>query len=140
MGVTYSQNRGFFFPLPFVNYYKKFHEKWSYSFGIPKTDFQYHLSKRHRFKLTTELDGFTANIQDGIAIDGQNDLGRIFNISIILGSFQYEYHFSDHFQFFAQTAYTFINNVRLRTNNRDNLFTIDSEPSFYLKAGIRFKI
>ncbi len=140
LGVTYSQNRGFFFPLPFISYYRKFHEKWSYNLGIPKTNIQYHLSKAHRFKLTTELDGLTSNIQNGIAIDGQDELARIFNISIILGSFQYEYHIGKHFQFFAQTAYTFTNNVRLRTNNRDNLFTVDTNPSLYLKTGVRFKI
>lgn len=140
LGVTYSQNRGFSFPLPFISYYKKFHENWSYNIGIPKTNIQYHLSKKNRFKLTTELDGFTANIQDGIVIEGQNQRARIFNISIVLGSFQYEYHIGEHIQFFAQTAYAFINNSRLRTNNRDNLFTIDTEPSLYLKTGVRLKI
>lgn len=140
LGVTYSQNRGYFFPLPFISYYKKFHEKWSYNLGIPKTNLQYHLSDKHRFKLSVELDGFTANIQNGIAIDGQNDTARVLNVSTILGGFQYEYHIINHLELFAQAAYTFSNNIRLRTNNRDNLFTINNESSLFLKAGIRLKI
>ncbi|MCC1483831.1 DUF6268 family outer membrane beta-barrel protein [Winogradskyella immobilis] len=140
LGVTYSQNRGFLFPLPFVSYYKKFHEKWSYNIGIPKTNLQYHLSDKHRFKFSTELDGFTANLQNGIEIDGQNATARIFNVSTILGGIQYEYHIIDHLEFFAQAAYTFSNNIRLRTNNRDNLITINNESSLFLKTGLRLKI
>ncbi|MDB2606966.1 DUF6268 family outer membrane beta-barrel protein [Zobellia sp.] len=34
-GLSYSQNRGFLFPLPFLVYYKKFLPKWSYNIGIP---------------------------------------------------------------------------------------------------------
>ena len=140
LGVTYSQNRGYFFPLPFISYYKKFHKKWSYNLGIPKTNLQYHLSSKHRFKLSAELDGFTANLQNGISIDGQNDIARILNVSTILGGLQYEYHIINHLEFFAQAAYTFTNNIRLRTNNRDNLFTINNESSLFLKTGIRLKI
>lgn len=62
-GITYSGNRGFNFPLPFVSYYKQFHTKWSYNLGIPKTNFQYHYNKKQRLKLYAELDGFTANLQ-----------------------------------------------------------------------------
>ena len=62
LGASYSGNRGFPFPLPFISYYRKFHSKWSYNLGIPKTNLQYHASSKHRFKLYTELDGFTANL------------------------------------------------------------------------------
>ncbi len=140
LGVTYSQNRGFFFPLPFISYYKKFHEKWSYNVGIPKTNLQYHLATKHRFKSSIELDGFTGNIQNGISINTQSRRARIFNISRIISGIQYEYHIIKHLQFFAQAAYTLTNNIRLRTNNRDNLFTVNDELSLFLKTGIRLKI
>ena len=60
LGVSYSGNRGIPFPLPFISYYRKFHSNWSYKLGVPKSNIQYHLSKKSRFKLVAELDGFTS--------------------------------------------------------------------------------
>ncbi len=65
VGLSYSQNRGYVFPLPFISYYKKFRPDWSYNLGIPKTNLQYHLSDKHRFKLFGQLDVFTSHIRNG---------------------------------------------------------------------------
>lgn len=137
-GVTYAQNRGFSYPLPFISYYKKLDNKWSYNVGIPKTNIQYHYSKKHRFKLYGELDGFTSNLQENIILEGEQTVNRI-NLSLIVGGFQYEYHIINHLEFFARTAYNFSIKTTLRNNN-DTIFTIDDSSRLYLRTGLRFKI
>ncbi len=139
VGATYSENRGFPFPLPFISYYKKFHPNWSFNLGIPKSNLQYHLSSKHRFKLDVSLDGFTSNIQDGVLLE-TGDTAEIINMSTILGGLQYEFHFAKHLEFFARSSYIFSNATRLRDNDRDNIFSIDNESRFYIRTGIRFKI
>jgi len=139
VGATYSENRGFPFPLPFISYYKKFHPNWSFNIGIPKSNLQYHLSSKHRFKLDVSLDGFTSKIQDGVLLD-TGDTAEIINMSTILGGLQYEFHFAKHLEFFARSSYIFSNATRLRDDNRDNIFSIDNESRFYIRTGIRFKI
>ena len=57
LGVSLSQNRGFPI-LPFISYYRKFHPKWSYNVGIPKTNLQYHLSEANRFKTRLSFGWF----------------------------------------------------------------------------------
>ena len=69
LGVSYSENRGIPFPLPFISYYKKFHDKWSFSLGIPKTNLQYHITDKQKIKIYAELDGFTANLQNGVLLN-----------------------------------------------------------------------
>ena len=140
LGVTYSENRGISFPLPFISYYKKFHEKWSFSVGIPKSNLQYHFSSRHRLKVYAELDGFTANIQEGMPIlDGS---GRVdtFNLFLLVSGLQYEYHFAKRFELYARSAFLLINNTRLRDRNRDNIFELSNDSSLYLRTGIRLRI
>lgn len=102
-GIRYAENSGFPFPLPFISWYKKFHPKWSYDLGIPRTNFQYHLSEKHRFKLYAGLAGFSSNIQNGTVLKTGEVAERI-NLSLILGGLQYEYHFTDHLQLFARAA------------------------------------
>ncbi|QNK77917.1 hypothetical protein H7F37_02155 [Winogradskyella sp. PAMC22761] len=139
LGASYSGNRGYPFPLPFISYYRKFHSKWSYNIGIPKTNLQYHASSQHRFKLYAELDGFTANLQQGVTINNTLEAESI-NMSLVLGGLQYEYHISKHIQFYARGSYLLNNSVNLRAKNKDDILKLDSSNALYLRTGIRFKI
>jgi hypothetical protein len=139
LGVSYSGNRGFPYPLPFISYYRKFHPNWSYNLGIPKTNLQYHASSKHRFKLYAELDGFTANLQRGVIIDNTLDAESI-NMSLVLGGLQYEYHITKNIQFYARSSYIFNSTVNLRDENKDNIAELDRSNTLYLRTGIRFKI
>lgn len=139
IGAAYSGNRGFPFPLPFISYYRKFHDKWSYNVGVPKMNLQYHASSTHRFKLYTELDGFTANLQQGVLIDNSVQAESI-NMSLVIAGLQYEYHVTKNIQFFARSSYVFSNSVNLRDRDKDNIIELDSSNSLYLRTGVRFKI
>lgn len=139
LGVTYSGKSGFNFPLPFISYYRMFHSKWSYNVGIPKTNLQYHASKKHRLKLHAELDGFTSNLQQRVKITDLENAESI-NMSLIIGGLQYEYHITKHLQFHIKTSYIFSNSNKLRNINRDNIITVDNSSTIYLKSGLRFKL
>ncbi|MEP5341355.1 MAG: DUF6268 family outer membrane beta-barrel protein [Algibacter sp.] len=139
IGASYSGNRGFSFPLPFISYYRKFQPKWSYNIGIPKMNLQYHASSKHRFKLYAELDGFTANLQRGVFVDN-SALAESINMSLILSGLQYEFHITNNLQFFAKSSYILSNSVNLRNRDKDNIIEMDNSNSLYLRTGIRFKI
>ena len=139
LGLSYSGNRGFPFPLPFISYYRRFHPSWSFNVGVPKSNLQYHISKVHRLKLYAELDGVTSNLQRGVVVDS-TEVAESINMSLILGGFQYEYHFTDHFQFYARTSYIFSNTVNLRDGSKNNIKSLDNSNSLYLRTGVRFKL
>jgi hypothetical protein len=139
VGLSYSENRGYVFPLPFISYYKKFRPYWSYNIGVPKSNLQYHLSEKHRFKLYTQLDGFTSNIQNGALVNGE-EYAEIINMSLINGGLQYEYHFTDHLQLDVRAAYNFSLNNKLKDGSNKTLLTIDNDSRSYFRAVLRFKI
>lgn len=139
VGASYSGNRGFPFPLPFISYYRKFHTKWSYNVGIPKMNLQYHASKLHKFKAYAELDGFTANLQRGVLVDNSVSAESI-NMSLILSGLQYEFHITKNIQFYGRYSYIFSNSVNLRDRKKDNIIEFDNSNSIYFRTGIRFKI
>lgn len=138
LGVSYSENRGFPFPLPFISYYRKFADKFSYNLGVPKTNFQYHITDAHRLKAYAQLDGFTSNIQSGTIIDSR--MATRFNMSLILTGLQYEFQFKKHLEFYARSAYIINRNVELRDNSNDAIYLIDNNNGFLLRVGLRFKI
>ena len=138
-GLSYSGNRGFPFPLPFLSYYKKFHPDWSYNLGIPKSNLQYHISKKHRLKLYTELDGFTSNLQGGILTDS-GEMAESINLALIVGGLQYEFHIIDHVEFYARFSYVLSDRVNLRNENKDDIEILDNSNILYLRTGIKLKI
>jgi hypothetical protein len=138
LGVSYSGNRGFPFPLPYVSYYRKFNPKWSYNIGVPKSNLQYHFSEVHRLKLYAEIDGVTSNLQRGVLVDG-SEIAESINMSLVLGGLQYEYHITKHLQFYARSSYIISNTVNLRDDNKNNIKSLDNNNSLYLRTGLRFK-
>lgn len=139
LGVTYAGNSGFNFPLPFINYYKKFQPNWSFSLGIPKTNLQYHFNKKHRLKAFAQLDGFTSNLQREVPIINGEEAGSI-NLSLVVSGLQYEYHFTKQLQLYARAAYILVTDNELRSDSREPIFSLDNNAKIYLRTGIRFKI
>ena len=139
LGLSYSQNRGYLFPLPFISYYKKFSADWSYNLGIPKTNLQYHISDKHRMKLFAQLDGFTSNVQNG-ALVNDTDVAELINMSLINGGLQYEYHITEHFQLDLRAAYNFSLSNKLKDGDNNTILTIDNDSRSYLRAVLKFKI
>ncbi|WP_155839745.1 DUF6268 family outer membrane beta-barrel protein [Aquimarina latercula] len=139
LGVSYSANRGFPFPLPFISYNKKFHPNWAYNIGVPKSNLQYHFNDRHKLKLYAELDGFTGNLSEGLLLEN-NNVAHSVNISLIVGGLHYEYYITKRLQLYARTAYILRNNTSLRDRDRERIQELDTNNLLYLRTGIRLKI
>ncbi|QHI36869.1 hypothetical protein IMCC3317_22390 [Kordia antarctica] len=139
LGVSYSGNAGFNFPLPFVSYFRKFRPDWSYNLGIPKTNLQYYFSQKHRLKAYAQLDGFTSNLQRDVPIIN-GEAARSINMSLILTGLQYEFHFAKRMQFYARAAYILNITNELRNENRDPIFALENKAKIYLRTGVKISI
>lgn len=144
VGLSYSTTTGFPFPLPVINYYRKFKPNWSFALGVPKSDLRYYINTKHSVNAFATLDGFYANIQKKRAIPNQS--GTVVNtadnisMTVALGGLGYDYNITKHLVFYTYVGHTFINSIRLRDENRDDVFKINEKNSFYFRGGIKFKI
>jgi len=144
-GLSYTTTTGFPFPLPVINYYKRFDEKWSYGLGIPKTNLKYYFSEKHQVQGFVTLDGFFANVQQNFnpfpqTRPGANRLAESMSMTIVLSGLGYQYDFTDHISFYLYAGYTVINDIRLRDEDREDLYTIDNTNTFYARSGLKFSI
>lgn len=139
LGVSYSENRGIPYPIPFISYYRKFRPNWSYRIGVPKSNLQYHLSQKSRFKLIAELDGFTANIQDGLLVNNSEIADRV-NMAVIVGGLRYEYKFTKHIELYFNFANIFSSRADLRDQKNRSVISVNKDNTLYVRTGIRLKI
>lgn len=144
LGLTYTTTAGRPFPLPFVNYYKKFNPSWSYTLGVPKSNLKYHINNKNILQSFVTLDGFFANIQNERTIidpdTGEQKTADGFSMTIVLAGLGYEYYFTDHLLFYAYSGYTLLNDIRLRDNAQKDVFTINKTNSVYFRGGLKFKL
>ena len=143
IGLQYSTNQGRPFPLPVVNYYRQFHKQWSYSLGTPKTNIKHSFNDRHSLQAYISLDGFFSNLQNNRVVtyeDGTTATADNISMTQVLTGFGYEYNFAKNFYFYAYAAYTLYNELRLRDENRNNVFNLNEDNTGYLRTGIKFKI
>jgi hypothetical protein len=143
IGLNYSTNAGRPFPIPLLNYYKKFRPNWSYSLGTPKTNLKHFLSKKQALSTFITLDGFFSNIQNDIEItnaDGSMGLAGNISMTQVLGGVGYEYFFTKNLLVYFYGGHTFYNEIRLRDSKRNTLYRINDENTFYIRTGLKFKI
>ncbi|WP_224531230.1 DUF6268 family outer membrane beta-barrel protein [Winogradskyella alexanderae] len=138
LGLTYNTTAGIPFPLPFVSYYRKVNAKWSFNAGIPKSNLKYFFDEKNMLQLFSGLDGYFANIQQPIDVNGQ--LVNNISLSVAVAGVGYEYFFTKNLVAYTYFGYTFrLRNV-LRNRDREEIFGLNELNAFYLRTGIKFKI
>ncbi|SHG45668.1 DUF6268 family outer membrane beta-barrel protein [Winogradskyella jejuensis] len=138
LGLTYNTTAGIPFPLPFVNYFRRINKNWSFSAGVPKSNLKYYFNDSSILQLFTSLDGYFANLQSPIVINGKE--ASNISLSVAVGGLGYEYCFTDNLVAYLYSGYTFRLNNILRNEDRDNIFQLNQRNAFYLRTGIKFKI
>ncbi len=144
LGLRYSTATSFKFPLPIINYYKKFDPKWSYILGIPKSNLCYYLSEKSSFQAFASVDGFYANIQEKFNPSGtgivNDNLAQNISMTSVISGLGYELRFSNYISFYIYGGHSLINDISLRDDNRDEVYTINDTNSLYGRTGLKFSI
>ncbi len=139
LGLSYNSATGLPYPLPLINYYKRFHPNWSYTLGIPRADFKYYIKDKHVFQTVLFLDGYFVNLQDDIVLPN-NNFGTSISLSALVGAAGYQYKIAKQISFYAIAGYSLIQEGLIRDGNRDRAFTLNDEGNFYLRTGFKISI
>ncbi|WP_372530153.1 DUF6268 family outer membrane beta-barrel protein [Ekhidna sp.] len=137
-GMYYTTTSRFPAPFPFFSYYRKFHERWSYTVGAPSSNLKYYLGEKNRFQLYAEGDGFNAHIQNGVLVNDALFADRI-RMFLILAGLRYEYSISKHFEAYLNLTRTVFSDVQLR-DGKDNVFVPNIDNAMLYRVGVRCKI
>jgi hypothetical protein len=61
-------------------------------------------------------------------------------MTIVLSGLGYQYNITDNIAFYTYAGYTVMNDIRLRDKDREDLYTIDENNTFYARGGLKFSI
>ncbi len=139
LGLSYNSATGLPVPLPLINYYRRFHPNWSFTLGIPKSQFRYYLNEKHIFDASLFLDGYFVNIQEDIPVS-DDQIASAVSLSIVVGSIGYQFKISKYVSWQSWIGHSIIQKGILRDDNRNKVFEVNSDPGFYFRSGIKMSI
>ncbi|WP_245167591.1 DUF6268 family outer membrane beta-barrel protein [Croceivirga sp. JEA036] len=139
LGLSYNSTTGLPIPLPLVSYYKRYHPNWSYTLGIPKTNFKYHSNKNHVWEMALLLDGYFINIQNDIALDN-GQVGSKISLSAAIATLGYQYKLNKNMAFYAYVGHSVYQESILRDNSRNDVFLLNSKQNLFLRGGFKIGI
>ena len=140
LGLHYSTTSGRPFPLPVINYFKQYTPRWSYTLGVPKSNWKFEINNKNALQAFVTLDGFYANIQNNRDILNSDKIAENISMTIVLGGIGYEYSFTKHLVYYLYAGHTIMNDIRLRDGNKDDVMDVNKENTFYGRSGIKIKI
>ena len=139
LGIAYNSTVALRIPLPIIYYEKKFHPKWTYVVGVPKTGLKYHLKKNQMIQTEFILDGYFVNLQNNIILPNTGFASSI-SSSAALFTIGYQYNITKNMSFYGYAGHTLFQDAVLRDKDRNDIFTLNDEPSFYFRTGFRIGI
>lgn len=139
LGLSYNSTTGLPFPLPVISYRKRFHPNWSYTLGIPSSNFNYHPTQKHTLQLALLLDGYFINIQEDIALADGAVASRI-SLSALVANIGYRYKIHKNMAFYAMVGRSLVLESMLRDDDRNDLFLLNNQANFFLRTGFRVSI
>ncbi len=139
VGLSYNATSPVKIPLPFVYYEKRFHPKWAYTLGVPKTGMKFFTKKQHFFQTELFLDGYYVHIQNDILLSNNNIATDISQTALLL-TIGYQYKFTKDISVYLLGGHTLTQNGVLRDSDRSNIFTLNNGPGFYFRTGFRIGI
>jgi len=139
MGISYNGTSPIDVPLPFVYFEKRFHPKWSYVLGAPKSGMKFFTKKGHFFQTEIFLDGYYVNIQNDILLPG-NNLSTDVSSTALLLTLGYQYKITKDMSVYFIGGRSIYQNSALRNIEREDIFTLNDAAGLYFRTGIRIGI
>ena len=140
LGLIYSTTPGRNYPIPLVNYYREINKTWSYTAGVPKSLIRYSFNDKNHLQAFATLDNFFANIQNNVQVAGSSRIGENISMTNVTLGIGFEHYFTDHLLYYCYAGHTVYNEYRIRNNDRDDVFVIENDNTFYIRSGLKFKI
>ncbi|MFS4456197.1 DUF6268 family outer membrane beta-barrel protein [Maribacter sp. 2304DJ31-5] len=136
LGIAYNSTVALRIPLPIVYYEKRFHPNWTYVLGVPKTGMKYHFREKNIIQAEFILDGYFVNLQNDTALPDAGFASSI-SSSAALVTVGYSHNITKVISFYGFVGHTLFQAGVLRDDDRNDIFTLNDDPSFYLRTGFR---
>lgn len=136
LGIAYNSAVALRVPLPVVYFEKRFNPSWSYIIGVPKTGMKYHFKEKHIIQTEFILDGYFVNLQNSTALPDATFASSISSSAAVV-TLGYSYNITKEMSFYGFFGHTIFQLGVLRDEERNDIFTLNDDSSFYMRAGFR---
>ncbi|MDO6470500.1 DUF6268 family outer membrane beta-barrel protein [Maribacter sp. 1_MG-2023] len=135
-GIAYNSTVALRIPMPVIYFEKRFDPSWSYVIGVPKMGMKYHFKQKHVLQTEFILDGYFINLQNSTALPDATFASSISSSAAVV-TFGYSYNITKAMSFYGFVGHTLFQLGVLRDEDRNDIFTLNDDPSLYIRGGFR---
>lgn len=141
VGLIYASTLGYPAPLPMVNYWKAWNEKWEMNCGFPRVNVTYHFNTKTSLSGFSELKGFNGNLSKNL-VDPEFKRNRTAeNVSYrdILAGMECQYKFKN-VKITFNASYTINRSFELENSDKQVAYKFDMNNDFNVGVGMAFSL
>lgn len=141
MGLAYINSRGFPVPIPVLNYWKAYNNKWEMNLGFPRVNLIHHFNNKNSLIAFSEIKGYNSNISKDIndpAFKANRKAQRI-SYRDILAGLEWQYKLKK-YRFKINAGYTINCEFKLQDKDNDTAYKFDMNNNFNIGIGIDFDL
>lgn len=141
MGLAYMNSRGFPIPIPIINYWKAWNNKWEMNLGFPRINFIHHFNDKNSLIALLEIKGHNSNLSEDMnnPIFEENRKAQGISYRDILAGLEWQYKLKK-FQFKINAGYTINREFKLQDTDNNTAYKFDMNNNFNIGMGISFDL
>ncbi|RKN37259.1 DUF6268 family outer membrane beta-barrel protein [Aquimarina sp. AD1] len=127
--------------FPAISFRKKINSNWSYILGIPETSINYTYRERHTFSGKASFSGLFGNASSSVTLaDSSLQTNTKLQYNSLNTGIQYNYRIQPNWTTTISLGYAPWNQLKIRDNDNNELYDIESNSSFYISMGLKFNL
>jgi hypothetical protein len=141
MGLAYTNTLGFPAPIPVVNYWKAWNDKWEMNLGFPRVNLTRHFNQKNSLIAFAEIKGYNGNISKDInnPVFKANRTAQRISYRDVSSGLEWQYKLKK-FMFKIDTGYTVSREFKLQDTDNDTAYKFDMSNNFNIGLGIGFDL
>ena len=139
IGLAYTNTLGIPAPIPIINYWKAWNDKWEMNLGFPRVNLTHHLNTKNSLVALIELKGYNGNISKDIAspIFEQSRGAQRISYRDVLSGLEWQYKLKS-FRFKMNASYTLSREFKLQDTDNDTAYKFEMNNGFNVGVGVDF--
>jgi len=141
MGLAYTNTLGFPAPIPVVDYWKAWNDKWEMNLGFPRINLTRHFNHKNSLTAFADIKGYNGNISKDInnPVFKANRTAQRISYRDVSSGLEWQYKL-EKFRFKINAGYTVSREFKLENTDNDTAYKFDMGNNFSIGLGIGFDL
>ncbi len=139
-GLSYASTFGFPAPIPYLNYWRLWDNKWELNLGIPRTSISRHINTKTKLVAFSEFQGYNGNIGESIQhqMFKKDRIAQKISYSDFVAGLELLYKIKESILLKYYASYTIKREFEIQDSDYNTAYSFEMGNNFNIGVGLSF--